>query len=269
MVGPEAELSRRAPIAYDRDLCPAIFEPFARHVARHLVFPPGVRVLEIAAGTGVVTEALLAHLPSDGALTSTDINQDMIEVARARIGIDHRLAWQPADAQALPFHSQAFDIAVCQFGVMFFPDKQLAMEEARRVLRPGGTLALTTWDSQEHNPFGHVTNQALAELFPADPPRFFHQPFSYADPGAMTALLTNAGFSRVRIDIVDEVAACESASRLAAGLVLGTPIGIEVATRASLSHEAVIEHLTERLAEAGGRSPHRSPMRALVAYAEV
>jgi ubiquinone/menaquinone biosynthesis C-methylase UbiE len=255
------------PESYHRGLGPTLFEPYALEMGERLPISSGMRVLEVAAGTGVVTRALLAKLPADGRLVATDINAAMLGVGKSYVGHDARLEWQPADAQALPFEDSSFDTLVCQFGVMFFPDKPLAMREAKRVLKRGGTLLLSAWDTLEANAASRVAHETLAELFPADPPRFYHTPFGYSDPDVMRALLADAGFEDVRVEHVDKVAVSESAERFAQGLVLGTPVLNEIEARGTLAPASVAAAVATRLAELGGAAPHRSPIRALVATA--
>ncbi|TAJ19557.1 MAG: methyltransferase domain-containing protein [Dehalococcoidia bacterium] len=257
------------PEAYHHGLCPTMFEPYARDLAARMPASTGMRVLETAAGTGVVTRALLKHLPADARLVATDISEDMLAIGRSEVPADPRLEWRQADAQALAFPDASFDVVVCQFGVMFFPDKALAMREARRVLKPGGTLLLNTWDSLDRNPFARITNETLAMLFPHDPPTFFHMPFSYSDRTAIRALLETTGFAEVEVRRVEQAAECASVDLFARGLVYGTPIYGEVQARGTIDAATVATRLGERLTELGGASPHRSPMSAMVTTARV
>src|SRR6266404_4632332 len=125
------------PKLYESYLVPLIFEPYAADIAGRLASRSPGRVLEIAAGTGVVTRALVSTLPDRTAIVATDLNQTMLDQA-AVTGTRRPVEWRQADAMQLPFTDGAFDAVVCQFGVMFFPDKPKAFAEARRVLKPGG-----------------------------------------------------------------------------------------------------------------------------------
>src|ERR1041385_3464103 len=152
-------------------MVPLIFAPYAADAARRLRALKPSRVLEIAAGTGVVTRALAATLDTDTQIIATDLNQAMLDQAAAT-GTERAGEWQQTDAQTLPFDNGRFDVVVCQFGAMFFPDRARAFAEARRVLRPGGTFVFSVWDRIEECEFEDTVTNALASDFPDDPPRF-------------------------------------------------------------------------------------------------
>ncbi len=167
----------------------------------------------------------------------------------------------------MPFPDASFDAVVCQLGVMFFPDKSLAMREAKRVLKPGGTLLLNAWDGIAQNGSARLMKETLTHLFPADTPMFVNIPFSYSDPTVMRTLIEQAGFSDVLVRHVDQVAVSESAERFARGFVFGTPVFGEIQARGTPDADAVTAELARRRGELGGVAPHRSPIRALVASA--
>src|SRR5438128_697292 len=125
------------PSNYDQYLGPFLFEPYAIDLVKRLPHQGLKNVLEIACGTGRVTQHLVGELADDGNLIATDLNPDMITLARQKVS-DGRIRWQAADAQQLPFGDNTFDAVVCQYGVMFFPDKPKAFAEAHRVLKNGG-----------------------------------------------------------------------------------------------------------------------------------
>ena len=162
------------PSLYDRYLGPLIFEPYAQDLANRLSALNAGRVLETAAGTGIVTRALMRSLPTSVSVVATDLNQPMLDHAAEQVS-SSRVSWQKADAQALPFPDGAFDAVVCQFGVMFFPDKQKAYREARRVLKPGGRFIFNVWDKIEHNEFADLVTTAVADMFPNDPRAFWQE----------------------------------------------------------------------------------------------
>jgi ubiquinone/menaquinone biosynthesis C-methylase UbiE len=158
------------PEIYEQFLVPLIFESYARNMAERLAETKPQNVLETAAGTGVLTRAMASRIPVHARLIATDLNQPMLDHARTRLSHDGRIEWRQADALALPFADQTFDAVACQFGVMFFPDKIQGYKEARRVLRPGGHFFFNVWDRISENEFADVVTEALATLFPHDPP---------------------------------------------------------------------------------------------------
>jgi SAM-dependent methyltransferase len=191
----DAKFGGSIPQLYDRLLVPLIFQPYADDLAARVVNERPARVLEIAAGTGVVTRALAACLPASGTIVATDLNQAMLDQAIAT-GTARPVQWRQADAMCLPFPDAVFDVVVCQFGAMFFPDKAAAYAEARRVLRPGGQFIFNVWDRIEDNDFAHVVTDALAQAFPLDPPRFLARtPHGYHDVAVIADDLARAGFT--------------------------------------------------------------------------
>ncbi|HET7469587.1 MAG TPA: class I SAM-dependent methyltransferase [Gemmatimonadales bacterium] len=192
----DASFTGSVPAFYQQYLVPLIFEPYAVDLAQRLTRRPLRRVLEIAAGTGVVTRRLASALPESAAIVATDLNQAMLDQAAA-LGTARPVEWRQADAGALPFADQTFDAVVCQFGAMFFPDRPRAYAEARRVLRPGGVFLFSVWDRIEDNEFADVITTELATLYPDDPPRFLARtPHGYADRAAIERDLSAAGFGR-------------------------------------------------------------------------
>ena len=183
------------PKFYDTYLVPLLFEPYATDLVNRLASRSLSRVLEVAAGTGVVTRALASVLPERVSIVATDLNQPMLDQASA-LGTTRPVEWRQADAMQLPFQDRTFDAVVCQFGVMFFPDKTQALSEARRVLRPGGVLVFNVWDRIEENEFADTVTAALASVFPEDPPRFLARtPHGYHERSRIEQDLGSSGFS--------------------------------------------------------------------------
>jgi len=224
------------PKFYEEYLVPLIFEPYAGDLASRLASRQSTRklsrVLEIAAGTGVVTRHLASKLPADVSIVATDLNQPMLDTA-ADMGTSRPVEWRPADAMQLPFEGGEFDAVVCQFGVMFFPDKAKAFSEARRVLRPGGVLLFNVWDRIEENEFADAVTTALASLFPDDPPRFLARtPHGYHDVAAVTRDLRGGGFaSPPQVDTVAARSKAASPRIPALAYCQGTPLRSEIEAR--------------------------------------
>jgi len=220
------------PQLYESLMVPLIFAPYAADAARRLHALKPSRVLEIAAGTGVVTRALAATLDADTQIIATDLNQAMLDQAAAT-GTERAVEWQRADAQDLPFDDGRFDVVVCQFGAMFFPDKAGAFAEARRVLRPGGTFVFSVWDRIETNEFADAVTAALAALAPQDPPRFLARtPHGYADRAAIARDVAAGGFARAaQIETVAARSRAASAHVPAFAYCQGTPLRNEIEAR--------------------------------------
>ncbi len=184
------------PQFYERYMVPLIFEPYAADLALRTERRQPSRVLEIAAGTGVVTRQLAKTLPPEVSIVATDLNQAMLDQAAGE-GTSRPVEWRQADALQLPFQDESFDVVVCQFGAMFFPDKARAFAEARRVLRSSGQFIFNVWDRIEHNDFADTVTRALGTLFPDDPPRFLARvPHGYHDPSVIAQDLARGGFTR-------------------------------------------------------------------------
>jgi ubiquinone/menaquinone biosynthesis C-methylase UbiE len=213
---------------YDKYLVPLIFQPYADDLARRVAAHAPSSVLEIAAGTGVVTRAMAKMLPSACAIVATDLNPPMLEQARA-VGTARPVEWRPADAMKLPFDDAKFDVVACQFGAMFFPDRPAAYREARRVLRPGGALAYNVWDRIEDNVFALVATSALGEMFPANPPLFMRRtPHGYFDVARIAEDFRRAGFADPRIETVTHTSRAKSARDVAIAYCQGTPLRNEI-----------------------------------------
>ncbi|GCD95983.1 hypothetical protein EHYA_03667 [Embleya hyalina] len=247
------------PAAYEKYLVPVVFRPFAEDLAARVAAVEARRILELAAGTGVVTAELLAAAPA-AEVTATDLNEAMVAFGSARAP---GAAWRRADAQRLPFPDGAFDLVVCQFGVMFFPDRVAAFTEVRRVLAPGGRFLFNTWGPLDTHAFAAALQAGLERAFPVDPPRFLAAvPHGYGDPAVVTADLTAAGFTveEARQSTLEGRAA--SVADVAVGFLTGTPVRAAVEERGDGPgvRAAVVEEMTARL----GRGPVAAPMTAYV-----
>lgn len=253
------------PKLYESHMVPLIFQPYADDLARRLAQRRVSRVLEIAAGTGVVTRAMDAALDKSVSIVATDLNPTMIEEARThktRRAVD----WRPADAMALPFDDGAFDCVVCQFGVMFFPDKVHAFAEARRVLASGGVFLFNVWDRIEDNDFANVILQELAALFPQDPPRFMARtPHGYHDVAAVRRDVMDAGFASPQIETVAARSVAPSPAEPAMAYCQGTPWRSEIEARGSL--EEATRRAARALEERFGAGPVDGKIQAHVVIA--
>jgi SAM-dependent methyltransferase len=267
--GTDKVFSGSIPRFYETYLVPLLFEPYAADLANRLASRSPTRVLEVAAGTGVVTRSLASVLPERVSIVATDLNQPMLDQAAA-LGTKRPVEWRQADAMQLPFPNETFDAVVCQFGVMFFPEKQQAFSEARRVLRSGGVFIFNAWDRLEENEFANTVTAALASLFPEDPPRFLARtPHGYHEPARIRQDVVGAGFlappeiitlaarSRARSPRDPAIAFCQ-----------GTPLRNEIEARDASRLEEATTVAAEAIAQRFARGNFYGKMQAHVVTIE-
>jgi ubiquinone/menaquinone biosynthesis C-methylase UbiE len=222
-------------------------------------------VLETAAGTGVLTRALASRLPAQARIVVTDLNQPMLDQARTRLSQDTRMEWRQADALNLPFSNHSFDVVACQFGVMFFPDKVQGYKEALRLLKPNGGFVFNIWDRISENEFADIVTEALATLFPQDPPRFMARtPHGYHDAEQIRAELNGAGFRNISIEAVDYKSKASSPRDAAIAYCQGTPLRNEIEARGTSTVEEATQKATEALAQRFGSGAIEGRIRAFV-----
>jgi len=252
---------------YDAVLGPFMFEPFARVTAERLAGVSG-DVLEIAAGTGIVTRELDRALASDATLMATDLNRPMLDRAAERLN-SPRVSWRQADALALPFEDASFDAVVCQFGVMFYPDQVAGHREAFRVLRPDGRYVLGVWDDLASNPVAGVVHQTAARLFLDNPADFLGRtPHGHYETRRLRAHLEAAGFHDIAIDTVTLDAARLTAQELAVGFCEGTPLRHELEQRSPTGIADASQAVEQALRTRFGDGPIASTIQAHVIVAE-
>jgi len=263
MADQAAAFTGSIPDTYDRNLGPVIFIDYAIEMARLVAKSAPQRVLETAAGTGIVTRQLRDLLPAGTQIVATDLNPPMLDVARAKFRADEAIQFQPVDATSLPFPDAAFDAVVCQFGVMFYPDKPRSFREARRVLMPGGRYFFSVWDSQRYNPYGLVVSDVMRRLFAADPPTFLNAPFGYHQIDPIKDAVLEAGFVRLSAHVSGRRQAVPDPAAFARGMVFGSPLYDQILSRGSLAPEEVAKVLTAALSEAFG-DPASMPLQAIL-----
>jgi len=266
---PDEVFAGSIPKLYESHLVPLIFEPYAADLAHRLASRSLARVLEIAAGTGVVTRRLAADLPASVSIVATDLNPQMLEQAKS-IGTKRPVEWRQADALQLPFPDEAFDAVVCQFGVMFFREKARAFSEAHRVLRPGGALLFNVWDRLEANEFSDTVERALESVFPNEPPRFLSRtPYGYFDRPTIERDLAKGGFTaRAELSVVAARSRAESARIPAVGFCQGTPLRSEIEARDASRLGEATESAAEAIAKRFGGGAVDGRIQALVVAIE-
>lgn len=242
-------------------LVPVVFTPFAVELARRVVAVGPRRVLEIAAGTGALTEHLVGTVRE---VVATDLNQAMVDAGERVVPV---ATWRQADAMALPFDDGGFDVVACQFGAMFFPDRPRAFGEMRRVLVDGGVTFVSVWDAIDTHGWEVLVDAALARALPDDPPAFFRElPHGYADAQRIVADVAAAGFTDVTVERVAVESVAESVPELARGYCFGTPVRAQIESRGGDLDE-VARVVTEALVDAFGSGPATTTMSALVVTA--
>lgn len=252
------------PQHYDQGLGPMIFVDYAADIARRVASSNPTRVLETAAGTGIVTRKLRDALSKDARLTATDLNPPMLEVARAKFHAGEQVEFRPADATALPFADGSFDAVMCQFGLMFFPDKAKSCSEVLRVLVPGGRYVFSVWDSHRYNPFGRITHEVAGRFFPADPPQFYNVPFSCHQIDPIKELLITAGFTGINVAVVSHDKEIPDIASFARAAVYGNPLIDQVRTRGGVEPELIVDALAQEFRREFGADPGRMPLQAMV-----
>jgi SAM-dependent methyltransferase len=265
----DAVFNGSIPEFYDSYLVPLIFEPYAFDLSGRVRARAPARVLELAAGTGVVTRALASALPATSSIIATDLNAPMLEQARAT-GIARPVEWRQADAMQLPFDNATFDAVVCQFGVMFFPDRARAFSEAARVLAAGGIFVFNVWDRIGENEFADVVTTALTRRYPEDPPRFLDRvPHGYFDRRTMERDLADAGFARSpQFDTVAARSRASWARIPALAYCQGTPLRSEIEAREPSGLAGATDAAADAIAERFGTGSVDGKIQAHVVMVE-
>ena len=253
------------PRYYNDCLGPLWFDPFAADLAQRLPQDPAGDVLETACGTGLVTRRLRERLVGSVRLVASDLSQLMLDDARARLAASPNIEWRQADARKLPFGDGEFAAVVCGFGMMFMPDRQAALREARRVVSAGGLLLFNVWDRIEENPHALATAEALEAMFPDDPEMRFGVPYDMGDSGLLRQLLAAAGFRATCIETKRIPVVGANPRSIATGLLRGTPRATLIEQR-GVSIDAVIDRVVQALTIASGH-PYRGQAQAVIVEA--
>ncbi|MGV8921660.1 MAG: class I SAM-dependent methyltransferase [Pseudomonas sp.] len=251
------------PEFYDRGLGPVIFEDYAAQMASRVAATSPSVILETAAGTGIVTQALRRRLPDATRIMATDLNAPMLDVARRKLGRDQAVEFQTADAQQLPFPDDAFDALVCQFGIMFFPDQPRSFNEAFRVLKPGGRYHFSVWDAHRYNSFARITDALVKATFPVEPPAFYAVPFSCAAIDPIKGMVLEAGFDDLKITVATIQKTVIDLELFSSGLVFGNPLFDQIKARGGPTPDAIQSQLLGLLRDEFGSNPSVVPLQTI------
>ncbi|MBX3629895.1 MAG: methyltransferase domain-containing protein [Nitrosomonas sp.] len=257
-----AEYADEVVIPYDRDLGPVLFNYYGIDTAQRVSEQSPRDVLEIAAGTGIVTRHLRNLLPKDAHLTAVDISDSMMDLARTKFLSNEQIIFQNADATALPFKDDVFDAVICQFGIMFF-NQQLAFQEVYRVLRRGGRYLFRVWDSEKYNPFASLSFEVLKQFFPSDTPRFLFEPVSCHQIDPIKEKLINIGFDNIEISVQRHSYDIFDVTAFARALVF-SPVIFEIRDRGGADSEDIVKALAEAFKKEYGSNPMRYPMQTIL-----
>ncbi|NNE67323.1 MAG: class I SAM-dependent methyltransferase [Pyrinomonadaceae bacterium] len=238
----DSVFAESVPEFYETYLVPLIFDYYAKDMARRVSSEPVGRVLEIAAGTGAVTRAIVDATEPGVSIVATDLNQAMLDFASSGRPLEN-VTWQKADALSLPFEAASFDAVVCQFSAMFFPDRPQAYSEALRMLKPGGRFIFSVWDRIEENHFAETVTESLKGLFPNDPPRFLERtPHGYFDLEEVVSDLKIGGFIAIPdIETIESRSKADKPSIPAIAYCQGTPLRNEIENR----NGSILGHATD------------------------
>ncbi len=257
------------PEVYDTHLGPLLFQFSAADLAKRIdnAMPGAEKLLEIACGTGIATEYLWQTLGENTEIVATDLNEAMLKYAVTKRGALKNVSYRQADAQALPFEDGSFDVVACQFGIMFMPDKALALAEMARVLRPGGLLAFNVWDSLEVNRVAGLARHTIAGFFKSDPPDFLTVPFGFYEIEPIRTLAEGAGFSLPDFHLVSDTIERPDAMGIARGFVEGNPGILQIRERGEVDPEAIVTALAAEIEALYGPAPLQVPLREIVCLA--
>ncbi|MDH5480245.1 MAG: methyltransferase domain-containing protein [Nitrosomonas sp.] len=254
------------PEIYDAHLGPFLFEFSAKDLASRIKdsIPPDGKILEVACGTGISTYHLRQALSESVHITATDLNPAMLDFAKSKHANIPGVTFEVADALSLSFDDHAFDAVVCQFGIMFFPDKNKGLAEMARTLKPGGVLAFNVWDSLENNQSASIAHQTIASFFESDPPKFLTTPFGFYDIDHIKGLINQAGLKDIASHTVSELIEILDAAHIAKGYVEGNPGVLEINERATVAASVVTKATADALEKAYGSTPFEIEFQEIV-----
>ena len=244
------QLTGTGPESYERYQVPSVFDPLARKFLAHMALRPGERVLDVACGTGIVARHAAAILGPRGSIVGVDLNEKMIEVARAHSpSTGAAIVWRQGDVESLPCPDADFDVVLCQQGMQYFPNKAVAVREMNRVLGRGGRLGLCVWRTIDHSPC-HLAIAASLGRHISDPvAQRFQAVFSFGDGDALREVLAAGGFPDAEIASDVLMRRLLPPQESVPGLLASTPVGPDFSALARETQQTIIDEVATALAD--------------------
>jgi len=266
------QVAGNAAETYQRALVPAVFAAWAPRVVALADLQPGERVLDIACGTGVVARLAAQQIGRTGTVTGLDLNPGMLAMAASIASSDPDasapIAWLEASATKMPFPEAAFDVAYCQLGLQFFPDRAAALREIYRVLVPDGRLGLMVWRGIQHSPgFGELA-ASLERHVSTDAAAIMRAPFALAEAEELHALMAAEDFREITIEPVAGTVRFPSVTRFVQDYVAGSPLSGHVANVSDEARAALISEVSDALTSCLGQDGLTFPIEAHLARAK-
>ena len=264
--------NKSIPQNYEDYLTSFIFDPYAEDLLERIDTTAGTtgfnNVLELACGTGSLTKQLLAHLPSTTHLIATDLQPDMISIAKISVAKRHpaalNLTWDTVDMTNILYADNRFDLIICQFGLMLVPEKLKALTEMHRVLRPGGRLLFSVWSDIRYNQIWDITGSVIGSFIGTNPMLHDPGPFSMADANIGLEGLKKAGFPDAKVTTVDKTGQIETAAMAVKGITEGLPVWMAISQKDPSLPAKVQAALEQELVNRLGDHPLQSSLQALV-----
>lgn len=255
------QFNGQIPEHYQHMLTPFMFDGFSKDVVERIDFISAHHVLELASGTGSVTKYLVNKLTGDAHLIATDLEADMLEIARQQVQAPN-VSWDVVDMTQIAYVDEQFDLVICQFGLMLVADKRKALEEIHRVLKKGGKLIFSVWADMKANPVWDISGKVIASYLGANPMLQDPGPFSLADESKTLSLLESAGFLNSKAQLVDQLGTIATAAMAASGIIEGLPVFMAISKKDPSLITAIKQALEPQLSAALGDLPLRSPLQA-------
>jgi ubiquinone/menaquinone biosynthesis C-methylase UbiE len=243
---------------YQRELVPAVFGPWGPRVVELAALRPGLRVLDVACGTGVVARMAAEAVGVDGRVAAVDLNPAMLAVASELPAVEGAsIEWIEGTAQALPFADESFDVVCCQLGLQFFADREGALREMKRVLVPNGRAVVMVWRQIDRAPGFAVLAAALGRVISSDAEALMRAPFALGDAGELARLLERAGLCDCAIRAQTGNVRFASAEKFVRGYIGGSRLAALVAAAPAPAYEELVreaERALDSLIEQGSLS---------------